>query len=84
MSTISNLVEAINDPQARANDMFVSYKHPVYGEIEAIANPVKMSKTPATYRLPAPEFNQHTEEALLAIGYTWEDIARFKEQGVIG
>lgn len=84
VSTINNLVEAINDPQARANDMFISYKHPVYGEIEAIASPIKMSKTPATYRLPAPEFNQHTEEALLAIGYTWEDIARFKEQGVIG
>ena len=27
---------------------------------------------------------QHTEELLLENGYTWEDIARFKDDGVIG
>ena len=78
-----NLTEVITDPQARANDFFISYNHPTYGRIEAIANPVKLSRTPATMRTPAPEFSQHTEEVLLELGYTWEDIAQFKEQGVI-
>ncbi len=75
--------DAINDPQARASGCFVAYDHPTYGRIEAVANPVMLSKNPATVRMPAPEFGQHTEEVLLEYGYTWEDIAQLKEQGVI-
>ena len=77
------LSEVINDPQARANDYFVPFDHPTYGRIEVMANPVKLSETPASIRMPAPEFSQHTEEILLELGYTWEDIAQFKEQGIV-
>ena len=75
--------EVINDPQARASGCFVSYDHPQRGRIEQLANPVMMSKTPASVRRPAPEFGQHTEEVLLEYGYSWEDIARFKGEGTI-
>jgi len=80
---VQNLPEVTADLQARANDFFVSYDHPTYGRIEVVANPIKLSKAPSTARMPAPELGQHTEEVLLENGYTWEDIARFKEQGVI-
>jgi crotonobetainyl-CoA:carnitine CoA-transferase CaiB-like acyl-CoA transferase len=82
-ATIQTMVEAINDLQAAANDMFVNTNHPVHGPVKVIASPVNMSRTPATYRLPAPEFSQHTEEVLLGLGYTWEDVARLKEMGII-
>jgi len=82
-TSTSTLIEAIEDSQARANGMFVTYPHPTYGQIEAIANPVVLSETPATYRLPAPEVGQHTEEALLEAGYTWEEIGALREKGVI-
>ncbi len=82
-SPVQNFLEVINDPQARANDFFVPFEHPAHGRIEVIANPINLSETPATLRMPAPEFGQHTEEVLLEYGYTWEDIAQFKEQGVI-
>ncbi len=78
-----NFIEVVNDPQARENDLFVPIDHPTYGRIEVISNPVRLSETPATIRTPAPEFSQHTEEVLLEAGYTWEDIAQFKEHGVI-
>jgi crotonobetainyl-CoA:carnitine CoA-transferase CaiB-like acyl-CoA transferase len=48
-----------------------------------VANPIRLSKTPATIRMPAPEFGQHTEEILLEYGYTWEDISHLREQGII-
>ncbi len=83
VSPYQNLAEVVNDPQARENDFFVPFDHPTYGRIEVIANPVNLSETPATVRMPAPEFSQHTEEVLLELGYTWEDIARFKQQGII-
>ena len=78
------LSEVIQDPQARANDYFVAFDHPNYGKMEIIANPINLSETPASYRLPAPEFSQNTEEILLELGYSWEDIAGFKEKGVTG
>jgi crotonobetainyl-CoA:carnitine CoA-transferase CaiB-like acyl-CoA transferase len=80
---VQKLLDVINDPQARANDFFVTLDHPIHGPIEVIAPPVKFSKTPATVRTAAPELGQHTEEVLLENGYTWEDIARFREQGII-
>ena len=82
-ASYQSLLEAINDPQARTNDFFVAYDHPTHGRLEGIANPVKLSETPATVRMAAPEFGQHTEEVLLEYGYTWEDIATLKEQGII-
>lgn len=78
-----SLIEAVNDIQAQESGCFVSYEHPERGLIRQLANPVMMSKTPATVRMPAPEFGQHTEEILLEFGYTWEDIAAFQEDGTI-
>jgi crotonobetainyl-CoA:carnitine CoA-transferase CaiB-like acyl-CoA transferase len=78
-----SLLEAVNDVQAQESGCFVSYEHPEQGLIKQLANPVKMSKTPAKVRMPAPEFGQHTEEVLLEFGYTWEDIAAFQEDETI-
>jgi crotonobetainyl-CoA:carnitine CoA-transferase CaiB-like acyl-CoA transferase len=77
------LSEVIQDPQARANNYFVPFQHPTHGKIEIIASPINMSETPATYRLPAPEFSQHTEEILLGLGYSWEDIADLKQKSIV-
>jgi crotonobetainyl-CoA:carnitine CoA-transferase CaiB-like acyl-CoA transferase len=82
-SPVQTLVDVINDPQARANKFFLPYDHPNYGKMEIMASPVNMSQTPATIRIPAPEFSQHTEEVLLEEGFTWEQIEQFKEEGVI-
>ena len=83
-ATAQNLVEITNDPQARANDFFVQVDHPIHGRIETLNTPIHMSATPATIRTLAPEFSQHTEEVLLEAGYTWENIIKFREQGVVG
>ncbi|MEE9435159.1 MAG: CoA transferase [Candidatus Adiutricales bacterium] len=80
---MQNLVDVISDPQAVANDFFLSYDHPSYGPMKIMASPVNLSETPATIRLPAPEFSQHTEEVLMESGYSWEEIEQFKEDEVI-
>jgi len=80
---IQNLLEVINDPHARANNYFVPLDHPNYGPMEVIAPPVRFSETPASVRTAAPEFSQHTEEVLLELGFTWEDIQRFSQEKII-
>jgi len=82
-SPYQTLIDVIRDPQAKANSFFIPYDHPNYGRMEIMASPVNMSQTPATIRMPAPEFGQHTEEVLLETGYSWEEIERFKEEEVI-
>jgi len=77
------LSEVINDPQARANQMFVTMEHPSKGKFEVLASPINLSETPATYRTTAPEFSQHTEETLLELGYSWEQIVELKDQKII-
>ena len=73
----------VNDPHARANDFYVPLDHTEYGEMEVVAHPVKYSDTPATVRHQAPEFSQHTEEVLLELGYSWEEINQLSEAKVI-
>jgi len=80
---IATLSEVIADPQARENNAFVSYEHHTQGNINIVANPVHLGDTPASIRMPAPEYGQHTEEVLLEHGYNWDDITRFKDNGVI-
>lgn len=81
---VNTIAELIDDPQVIASDIIENFDHPVLGPIKKLRNPINLSKTPAKTRLPAPEVGQHTEEILIDIcGYSWKDIERFKNEGVI-
>ena len=81
---IQTVEDVIHDPQAHANGSFVEVDHPTGQHIEMVATPIDFRSTPAQTLTAAPEVGQHTEEILLAAGYSWDDLARFREQGVIG
>ncbi|MBI4288775.1 MAG: CoA transferase [Chloroflexi bacterium] len=75
--------EVARNPQLTANDYVVQVEHQSKGSIPLVGLPVNFSRTPGRVRSGAPELGQHTEETLLDLGYTWEDIGGFKENGVI-
>lgn len=79
---VQSPIEVVNDPQALVNDFFVDLHHPS-SNAKVLATPVQFCQNPAEVRASAPEIGQHTEEILLEHNYTWEDISRFKELGVI-
>lgn len=79
---VQTAVEVTEDPQALANDFFVDLNHPD-GHVPMVASPVNFSHNPATIKGPAPEIGQNTEEILLEMGYSWEDIGALKEKVVI-
>ncbi len=75
--------EVISDPQSRARGAFIEIDHPSAGRIELVDTPIKFGKSRVGIRGPAPELGQHTEEILLEAGYTWDDIVRVRDEGLI-
>lgn len=83
-SPLNSTEDLVSDPQALANDYITEFNHPVWDKTKMVGFPVSLSKTPCSIRREAPEFGQHTEEVLTEIlGYTWDDIAKLKDEEVI-
>jgi crotonobetainyl-CoA:carnitine CoA-transferase CaiB-like acyl-CoA transferase len=80
---VQTIPDLVQDPQVIANRYLSDFDHPVLGNIKVQPFPVGFGKTPVGPRSPAPEFGQHTEEVLLKIGYTWDDITRLQDEEVI-
>jgi crotonobetainyl-CoA:carnitine CoA-transferase CaiB-like acyl-CoA transferase len=70
-------------PQLEANDMICSVNHPLRGEVKMLGLPVKLKKTPGQPQGPSPILGQHTEEILLKLGYSSQDIAAMETEKVI-
>ncbi len=84
-SPVRDYWEVVNDPQVLENEYIVDFDHPSLGKIKEIGTPVHLSKVPRTIREPAPQLGQHTEEVLIDIlGFSWDEITRLRDCGVIG
>ncbi len=75
--------EVGNDPQAVANGYLSEVDRGDGTTFSLVASPVQFDETPPALR-PAPEMGQHTEEVLLALGMSWEELAKLKDAGAIG
>ncbi|MDY6835302.1 MAG: CaiB/BaiF CoA-transferase family protein [Chloroflexota bacterium] len=75
--------EVVNDPQLRHRGMFAEIDDPQRGKFMQVSHPLKFSQTPATLRFPPPELGQHTEEVLISLGYTKDEITQMRGGGVI-
>jgi crotonobetainyl-CoA:carnitine CoA-transferase CaiB-like acyl-CoA transferase len=80
---INNLAETFADPQVQARQMTVAMAHPLTDQLQLVANPIKLSATPVTYRHAPPLLGQHTDELLSEAGLTPARIAALREQGVV-
>jgi crotonobetainyl-CoA:carnitine CoA-transferase CaiB-like acyl-CoA transferase len=81
---IQDYLEVVNDPQVLENEYITEYEHPSLGKLKEIGIPAKFGETPGRIREPAPQLGQHTEEVLIDfLGYSWEDIEKLRDQGII-
>ena len=81
---VATYEDLVNDPQVRANEYIVDVDHPGRGRMPVVGAPWRFSETPAEVAAAAPELGQHSEEVLLELGYTWEQIGALREQGAVG
>jgi len=80
---INSVAETLAHPQHQARNFIVELEHPVAGPVKSIGNPIRLSDTPASYRLAPPMLGQHTDELLAELDYNLVSTALLREQGVI-
>lgn len=83
---VNSLDQVFEDPQVQARGMKLTMPYPEAqgGEVDLIANPIKYSGTPVTYRRPPPMAGQHSEEVLHELLDLSEDeIAKLRDGRVI-
>jgi len=81
---INKLSDVFSDPQVLARGTVVEMPGAAGGPVKVIANPVRLSATPADYRIAPPLLGQHTDTVLSErLGLDTAALAGLRERGVI-
>ena len=77
------LDEVPDDPQVKARKMIVEVEAPGGQKVRQVGISAKLSDTPGSIRSLAPQLGQHTDEILGGLGYSKEQIQKWREEGAI-
>jgi crotonobetainyl-CoA:carnitine CoA-transferase CaiB-like acyl-CoA transferase len=81
---INTLEQVFADPHVQAREMVVEMAHGSGETVKVIANPVKLSATPPSYRSAPPVLGEHTNAVLSdVLKMSAADIAALKEKGIL-
>jgi crotonobetainyl-CoA:carnitine CoA-transferase CaiB-like acyl-CoA transferase len=81
---INSLDAVFDDPQVRAREMRIDLPHPVAGTVSLVANPLRLSETPVTYRSAPPVLGAQTNQVLSQrLGMTPSQIEELRSKGII-
>jgi crotonobetainyl-CoA:carnitine CoA-transferase CaiB-like acyl-CoA transferase len=81
---INRLSEVFADPHVQARGCVVELEHGSGETIKVIANPVRLSGTPADYRVPPPRLGEHTDEVLQGLlGMDEAAIAALRDKKIL-
>lgn len=75
--------EVFADPQVQHLGMAAPVRHPELGDIELVAQPIKMSASEFSVRRPTPALGEHTREVLEEAGFPLDEIDALLKAGVI-
>ncbi|WP_043114870.1 CaiB/BaiF CoA transferase family protein [Pseudacidovorax intermedius] len=83
---INDIGQAFGDAQVQARGLAVTLPRDAGDGIEAItgvASPLRLTATPPVLRRAPPALGQHTDEVLAELGFSAEEIARFRAEAVV-
>jgi crotonobetainyl-CoA:carnitine CoA-transferase CaiB-like acyl-CoA transferase len=81
---VYDLDEVLTDEQVRARNLLEEMDYPGGGKpVPLAATPVRLSESPGKVHHRAPTLGEHTNEVLLELGFSEDDIARFHDECVI-
>ncbi len=64
---INNIKQVFDDPHIKYRGMRVEVDHPRGGKVSMLANPARLSVTPASYDRVPPQLGEHTHEVLRSV-----------------
>jgi len=81
---INTVADVFADPQVQARGLRIDLPHPAIGTVPSVANPIKYSATPISYRSAPPMLGADTDEVLREmVGVTSAEIARLRKAGIV-
>ncbi len=80
----TNYMSLFQHPQVQELDVVREIEHPTAGTFETIGPVWRFSDTQAAVQSPPPTLGQHTDEILLGLGYSSDDIERLRVTSIIG
>ncbi len=81
---VQSHAEVASDPQVLANGYIQDVPRPDGDPVRLAASGISVDGEPLAIRALAPQHGEHTETVLLESGYTWDEIVRLRDRGVIG
>lgn len=83
---INNVAQAFDDPQVRHRGIRKELPREAgdgIAQVATVANPMRLSATPVSYRSAPPALGQHTEAVLAELGLDAAAVADLRRKGVI-
>tara|TARA_B100000927_G_scaffold13348_1_gene10569 strand:+ start:1 stop:1206 length:1206 start_codon:yes stop_codon:yes gene_type:complete len=81
---VNDLQDALDDPHVKAMNFFQDLEYPgIPGKSPVMGLPVKLSNSDNTIERRPPILGEHTEEILIDLGFTNDEIDEFKEKRII-
>ena len=80
---INTIDRVFHDPQVRAREMQIQMNSPSYGALDLVASPMRLSASPVSYRRAPPSLGQDTQDILLELHYSDDEISSLRDSGVI-
>ena len=80
---INDIGAAFDNPQVKHLKMAQPVTSEAMGEINLVAQPVRLERTPSTFEVAPPERGEHTDEVLRSLGYAESTIEKMREQKVV-
>jgi crotonobetainyl-CoA:carnitine CoA-transferase CaiB-like acyl-CoA transferase len=79
---IASVRQALESRQAEARGLVVEQPHPALGTVRTVAQPLALSATPPSYRLPPPAVGEHSRVILAELGFGPDEVAALFEAGI--
>jgi crotonobetainyl-CoA:carnitine CoA-transferase CaiB-like acyl-CoA transferase len=80
---VNSVSEAFAEDQVRHLGVVATVEHPARGPVGVLRSPIRMSRSGARAKTPAPLASADTDEVLAELGYGAEEIARLHAEHVV-